>query len=174
MNSLLPVFGIVGYKNSGKTTLTVRLVQELTRRGLRVATVKHAHHSFQIDDAETDSARHRRAGAAQVAIVSSRRWAIVTELRDTPEPTLSQTLSALARHDPPHDLVLVEGYKDEPIPKLECRRRDSKSERTLADADPDILAIASDHELSGAHVPVFPLDDAPRISDFILTTLKLG
>ena len=75
-----PVIGVAGWKNSGKTTLVTRLVAELTRRGFKVATVKHAHHDFQIDDAETDSARHRRAGAAQVAIVSPRRWAVVREL----------------------------------------------------------------------------------------------
>ena len=90
-----PVIGIAGWKKSGKTTLVTRLITELTRRGLKVATVKHAHHAFQIDEAETDSARHRRAGAAQVAVVSRDRWAMVTELKGAPEPELAEVLSWL-------------------------------------------------------------------------------
>src|SRR6202008_4567330 len=104
---LPPVIGVAGWKNSGKTTLVTRLVTELTRRGFRVATVKHAHHNLQIDDAETESARHRRAGAVQVAVVSPKRWAVVRELRDEPEPSLETTIARLD----PCDLVIVEGYK---------------------------------------------------------------
>ncbi len=88
-----PLIGIVGWKNSGKTTLVTRLVSELTSRGLDVATIKHAHHAFQIDDGDTDSARHRRAGAGQVAVVSQARWAVVRELRTEPEPSLEQIIS---------------------------------------------------------------------------------
>ena len=102
-----PVIGIAGWKKSGKTTLAERLIGEFTRRGLKVATVKHAHHDFQIDDAETDSARHRRAGASQVAVVSARRWALVTELYGAPEPDLAEVVAWLG----PCDLVIVEGYK---------------------------------------------------------------
>ena len=103
--AVLPVIGIAGWKKSGKTTLVTRLITELTERGLRVATVKHAHHAFQIDDAETDSARHRRAGASQVAIVSRDRWAMITELQGSAEPELAEVLSWLD----PCDLVIVEG-----------------------------------------------------------------
>jgi molybdopterin-guanine dinucleotide biosynthesis protein B len=111
----IPIVGIAGWKKSGKTTLTVRLVEEFTRRGLKVATVKHAHHEFQIDDGDTDSARHRRAGAAQVAVVSGRRWALMTELRGAPEPNFEEVIAALG----PADLIIVEGYKSAPIPKIE-------------------------------------------------------
>src|SRR5436190_18298173 len=114
----IPVIGIAGWKKSGKTTLVVRLIEEFTRRGLKVASIKHAHHNFQIDDAETDSARHRLAGAAQVAIVSRHRWATVRELRGEPEPELLEVISWLD----PCDLVLVEGYKFSSIPKIEVRR----------------------------------------------------
>src|SRR5262249_9065084 len=114
-----PVIGIAGWKKSGKTTLAARLIAEFVRRGLKVATVKHAHHDFQIDAAEPDSARHRRAGAAQVAVVSAKRWALIAELAGAPEPELAEVIAWLE----PCDLVIVEGYKRAPIPKVETRRR---------------------------------------------------
>jgi molybdopterin-guanine dinucleotide biosynthesis protein B len=162
-----PVVGVAGWKNSGKTTLVERLIAEFTRRGLTVATVKHAHHSFQIDDEGTDSARHRRAGAAQVAIVSSSRWAVVTELRDAPEPSLQDVLDKLE----PCDLILVEGYKTAPIPKIEARRREGRAGRPLAQEDRNIIAIASDHEVFGRIIPSFALDDVAAIAGFILKTV---
>jgi molybdopterin-guanine dinucleotide biosynthesis adapter protein len=162
-----PVVGIVGWKKSGKTTLVEKLIAEFTRRGLKVASVKHAHHNFQIDDAETDSARHRRAGAAQVAIVSSSRWAVVTELRDAPEPGLHDVLRTLE----PCDLVLVEGYKTAPIPKIEARRREGRAGPPLVGEHPMIVAIASDHEVTDSSLPRFSLDDIPSIADFILKTV---
>jgi molybdopterin-guanine dinucleotide biosynthesis protein B len=159
------VIGIAGWKKSGKTTLTERLVAELTRRGLAVATVKHAHHAFEIDDGETDSARHRRAGAGQVVISSRTRWAIVTELEGRSEPTLAELIARLA----PCDLVIVEGYKSAAIPKIEVRRLAALKQVPLADTDPQVKAIAADHEVAGARVPVFALDDVARIADFLLT-----
>lgn len=162
-----PVIGVAGWKKSGKTTLVERLVVEFTRRGLKVSTVKHAHHDFQIDDAATDSARHRRAGAAQVAIVSSNRWAIVNELRNEPEPSLPDVLNKLE----PCDLILVEGYKTTPILKIEARRRDGHAGRPLAEDDPNVIAIASDHEIPDSAVPRFALDDISAIADFILKTV---
>jgi molybdopterin-guanine dinucleotide biosynthesis protein B len=164
-----PAIGVAGWKNSGKTTLVTSLVAELARRGFKVATVKHAHHAFQIDDAETDSARHRRAGAAQVAIVSASRWALVRELGADPEPALDQIIDRLD----PCDLVIVEGYKRAPIPKIEVRRRASARAEPLAPADPDVVAIAADHACDGAGRPVFALDDAARIADFIVRRLGL-
>lgn len=159
-----PVVGIVGWKNSGKTTLVTRLVSEFTRRGVRVATVKHAHHDFRIDDGETDSARHRRAGAGQVAVVSSSRWALITELAGAPEPRLADVLGALAGCD----LVLVEGYKSEPIAKIEVRRSAAREQRPLSADDPAIFAIATDHAVAGAGaVPVFGLDDVSGLADLI-------
>ena len=159
----IPVIGIVGWKKSGKTTLVVRLIEEFTRRGLKVATVKHAHHNFQVDDKETDSARHRRAGAAQVAVVSARRWALISELGDAPEPDLAEVIGRLG----PCDLILVEGYKSAAIPKIEARRSQAFSREALANSDPDVKAIAADHRADGRGLPVFSLDDVTGIADFI-------
>ncbi len=158
-----PVIGIAGWKNSGKTTLVTKLVAELTKRGLSVATIKHAHHAFQIDDGETDSARHRRAGASQVAIVSPVRWALVQELNGAPEPKLEAIIAELK----PCDLIIVEGYKRAPIPKIEVRRAASLDKRSLCDKDPHVLAIAADHAVTGVMLPVFGLDAVSAIADFI-------
>ena len=165
--SPIPIVGIAGWKKSGKTTLAVRLVEEFTRRGLKVATVKHAHHEFQIDDGETDSARHRRAGAAQVAFVSGRRWARITELLGAPEPNFEEVIAALG----PADLIVVEGYKTAPIPKIEARRTESITKRALADEDPLVFAIAADHAIAASRVPVFSLDDIGAIADLIERTV---
>ncbi|BCH32372.1 molybdopterin-guanine dinucleotide biosynthesis protein MobB [Mesorhizobium sp. L-8-10] len=159
----LRIFGIAGWKNSGKTTLTERLVGELTRRGRKVSTVKHAHHAFDIDKEGTDSYRHRQAGAAEVAIVSGNRWALMHELRDEAEPTLDAILARLA----PCDIVLVEGYKREAHPKIETRRLAAKDTRPLAPDDRSILAVAADHAVERAAVPVFHIDDIVAIADFI-------
>ena len=166
-----PVIGIAGWKKSGKTTLVTRLIAELTSRGIKVATVKHAHHAFQIDDAETDSARHRRAGASQVAVVSRDRWAVIRELEGAPEPDLAEVISWLD----PCDLVIVEGYKLSSIPKIEARRSDAAGREPLAGKVPNVIAIAADHAVSDAPgLPTFPLDDVGRIADFILAAVKLG
>jgi molybdopterin-guanine dinucleotide biosynthesis protein B len=161
------VIGVAGWKNSGKTTLVERLIAELTRRGFKVASVKHAHHNFQIDDAETDSARHRRAGAVQVAIVSPRRWALVRELGETPEPSLEEVIGRLD----PCDLVIVEGYKRAPIPKIEVRRRAAARGEPLAERDPNVVAVVADHACDGAGRPVFALDDVAAIADFIVAAV---
>jgi molybdenum cofactor guanylyltransferase/molybdopterin-guanine dinucleotide biosynthesis protein MobB len=158
-----PVVGIAGWKNSGKTTLAVRLIAEFTRRGVKVSTIKHAHHDFRIDDGSTDSALHRQAGAGEVTIVSSGRWARVHELAGEPEPTLAEILASLS----PADLVIVEGYKREAIPKIEARRRDAREHTSLADADPHVIAIAADHPIEHSRVPVLALDDITAIADCI-------
>ncbi|APH72053.1 molybdopterin-guanine dinucleotide biosynthesis protein B [Aquibium oceanicum] len=164
------VLGITGWKNSGKTTLTERLVAEFRARGFSVSTVKHAHHEFDIDTPGTDSFRHRAAGAGEVAIVSDRRWALMHELRGETEPTLDDVLARLS----PCDLVLVEGYKRDQHPKIETRRLDAKERRPLSPASPNVLAIAADHPLPGEHLPVFSLDDIPSIADFIAKVLDLS
>ena len=156
------VFGITGWKNSGKTTLTERLVAELTRRGWKVSTVKHAHHAFDVDKQGADSFRHRQAGASEVAVVSGRRWALMHELRGEDEPTLEMVLGRLA----PCDLVLVEGYKRESHSKIETRRTDARNATALSASDPAITAIAADHAVDSA-LPVFGLDDIDVIADFI-------
>ncbi|HBF29822.1 molybdopterin-guanine dinucleotide biosynthesis protein B [Rhizobium sp.] len=157
------IFGISGWKNSGKTGLTVRLVEEFTRRGYVVSTIKHAHHEFDIDKPGADSYRHRQAGAQEVTIVSGTRFAIMHELRGAEEPALADILPRLA----PCDLLLIEGYKRETIPKIEVRRLDASKQTPLADQDPHILAIAADHPVQESDIAVFDLDDTAAIADFI-------
>ena len=151
------IFGVTGWKNAGKTTLTERLVAEFVRRGWRVATVKHAHHAADIDRPNTDSFRHRAAGATEVALVTEGRYAI---MREQPEPTLGEVLARLA----PADLVLVEGFKSHGHPKLEVRGDDSKP---MAPADYNIVAIAADRQPADAGLPWFRRDDIAAIADFI-------
>lgn len=168
-NSRPKVFGIAGWKNSGKTGLAVRLVNELTARGFTVSTIKHAHHDFDIDKVGADSYRHRQAGAHEVALVSGTRFAIMHELRGAPEPSFEEILSRLA----PCDLVLIEGYKREPVPKIEARRLEAAKREPLAPTDPHIAAIAADHPVEETHLPVFDLDDTGAIADFVLTVTGL-
>jgi molybdopterin-guanine dinucleotide biosynthesis adapter protein len=157
------VFGVTGWKNSGKTGLTVRVVEELTRRGWHVSTIKHAHHSFDIDRENTDSHRHRLAGATEVAIVSGQRWALMHELRGDTEPSMDAILARLA----PCDIVIIEGYKRESHPKIEARRLDAANRAPLAAHDPAIVAIAADHPVTDTDLPVFDLDDTHAIVGFI-------
>jgi molybdopterin-guanine dinucleotide biosynthesis protein B len=158
-----PIVAIVGWKKSGKTTLTVRLVAEMVARGRRVATVKHAHHNFQIDEAATDSARHRQAGAHQVAVVSAERVAMIKELNGAPEPDFEDVIAMLD----PCDLIVVEGYKSAPVPKIEARRLQSFSQEPLAPRDPRVIAVAADHPADGAGRPVYSLDDIEGLADLI-------
>ena len=157
------IFGITGWKNSGKTTLTEKLVIELVRRGWKVSTVKHAHHDFDIDKPGSDSFRHRQAGATEVAIVSGRRWALMHELRGEDEPTLDDILLRLA----PSDVVLVEGYKREAHAKIETRRLEAKDRTPLSANDPNIAAIAADFAIADESLPAFDLDDTKSIADLI-------
>lgn len=164
----MKLYGVTGWKNSGKTTLVERLVGEITGRGLTVSTVKHAHHAFDVDQPGKDSHRHRAAGAAQVLVASRRRWALMTELRGAPEPPLEALLAELA----PVDLVLVEGYKRDRHPKIEARRA-ATAQDLIAEGDPSIEAVAADAPLPGLAVPVFDLDDVPGIAAFILRRVGL-
>lgn len=157
------IFGVTGWKNAGKTTLTERLVAEFVRRGWRVSTVKHAHHDIDIDQPGTDSWRHRAAGAGEVALVGGRRYAILCE---TPEPSIADVLARLSASD----LVLIEGYKNEPHLKIEVRASDDA--KPLAPGDPAIVAIASDVRPHDAALPWFRRDDIAAIADFIAT--KVG
>jgi molybdopterin-guanine dinucleotide biosynthesis protein MobB len=162
------VFGIAGFKNAGKTTLTERLVAELTGRGYAVSTVKHAHHAFDIDHEGRDSHRHRKAGAREVAIVSRNRWALVHELRGEAEPAFAWVLGKLEACD----LVLVEGYKREGHAKLEVRRAGLDHPK-LAGDDPTVVAIASDFVIADAPVPVLDMNDVAAVADFIVAHVKL-
>ena len=164
-----PVIGIAGWKNSGKTTLVVALVGELTRRGWRVATVKRAHHDADVDHEGTDSFRHRQAGAGEVILATGRRWALMHEMRDDEEePSLDELIARLS----PCDLVIVEGYKQGDHPKIETRRIEAR-DRTPFPASANVVAIAADHAVEAATVPVFSLDAVPAIADFIEQALAL-
>ena len=166
-----PIIAIVGWKKSGKTTLTVRLVEWFTSHGYKVASIKHAHHSFTIDEGETDSARHRRAGARQVAVISRQRWAMISEAGEgQKEPDLEDVVSWFN----PCDLIIVEGYKTADIPKIEARRRDAFTTTPLADDDAGIVAIAADHKVDQTRLPAFDLDDIPAIAAFITRHLNLA
>lgn len=160
----LRVFGIAGFKNAGKTTLVVELITELRSRGVRVATVKHAHHDFDIDHPGKDSFQHRDAGAEEVIVASARRWAHIRELGERAEPPLEELLQHLADVD----LVLVEGYKHGSHPKLELRRA-GNDHPELASEDPSVRAIVADYPVEGAAVPVLARDNVPAIADFVLT-----
>ena len=159
------VYGVVGWKNAGKTGLMERLVRDITARGLTVSTVKHAHHSFDVDHPGKDSFRHREAGASQVLLASRNRIALMHELRGADEPPLEVLLAQLA----PVDLVLVEGYKRDAHPKIEAHRAVTGNP-LIAPDDPTIRAVAADTTLA-LDRPVFDLDDTRAIADFILQDL---
>ena len=160
----MKIYGVTGWKDMGKTTLVVELVRLLSARGLRVATVKHAHHGVELDQPGRDSYRHREAGAAQVMVASASRIAVIEELRDAPEPTLAELLPRLERAD----LVLVEGYKASPHRKLEVYRTDAARGRAPIAAESDsIRAIVGDAQ--GAKVPVLDPSDLDAIADFVLS-----
>ena len=162
-----PVIGVAGWKKSGKTTLAVRLIEEFTRRGHHVVSVKHAHHDFQVDDAQTDSARHRSAGSREICIIGGKRWAIIHQLDHEPEPTLEEVLGWMS----PADLVIVEGYKFADIPKIEVRAAIAHSKEKLSADDPLVIAVASDKPEPGEAVPVLSRDDIGEIADLIVARI---
>jgi molybdopterin-guanine dinucleotide biosynthesis protein B len=156
------IIGLAGWSGAGKTTLLVKVIPLLVKRGLKVSTLKHAHHAFDVDQPGKDSYAHRLAGATEVLVGSARRWALVHELREEPEPTLRQLLGKLA----PIDLVVVEGYKREPHPKLEVHRG-ANDKPLLHPDDPHIVAIASDRALQ-TRVPLVHLDDIEGIAGILI------
>jgi molybdopterin-guanine dinucleotide biosynthesis adapter protein len=157
------IIGLAGFSGSGKTTLIAKVIPRLVARGLTVSTLKHAHHGFDVDQPGKDSHTHRMAGATEVLVASERRWALVHELRQEHEPALAGLLRKLS----PVDLVLIEGYKRAPHPKLEVHRA-ATGAALLAPDDPAIVAIASDAPLPQAKVPVVGLDDIDAIVDILL------
>jgi molybdopterin-guanine dinucleotide biosynthesis protein MobB len=163
----MKVYGVVGYKNAGKTGLMERLVIEITGRGFSVSTLKHAHHSFDVDHPGKDSYRHRHAGAHQVLLSSRTRWALMTEMRGDVEAPLADLLTRLN----PVDLVLVEGYKRDTHAKIEAFRSVTGNPLIARD-DATIRAVASDTALDISQ-PVFDLNDTAAIADFILKEVGL-
>lgn len=164
----MKVYGVTGWKNTGKTGLMERLVAEITARGFRVSTVKHAHHATDIDHPGRDSFRHRQAGASEVIVASPQRWALMHELRGDQEPPLEELLAHLS----PVDLVLVEGYKRGPHPKVECHRAEA-GRPLLAPENPTIRAVASDSQHPALSLPIFDLNNTAAIADFILKEVGL-
>jgi molybdopterin-guanine dinucleotide biosynthesis adapter protein len=166
-----PLFGITGWKNSGKTTLAAALIRELTRRGYAVTALKHAHKSFEIDHPGRDSFKLREAGAARVVVSSPKRWAIMRELRGEPEARFEELLDEAGLCD----LVVIEGFKDQSFPKLEIRRDGAASREPLARQISHVVAIASDRPQDEEDdLPIFHFDDVASITDFVITHLRLA
>ena len=163
----MKLYGIVGWKNAGKTGLMERLVTEITGRGFTVSTLKHAHHAFDVDQPGKDSYRHRAAGAREVLVAGAQRWALMSELRGEAEPPLSDLLARMT----PVDLVLIEGWKRDKHPKVEAWRAET-GKTLIALEEPSVRAVASDTELE-APVPVLNLNDTAAIADFILAEVGL-
>jgi len=164
----MKIIGIAGFSGSGKTTLIEKLIPILVREGLRVSLVKHAHHEFDVDQPGKDSYRHRHAGCAEVLISSSKRWALMHELRGAAEASLDEQL----KHLSPCDLVIVEGYKSEPIAKIEVHRRAGHTPLLHPD-DPRVVAVATDEPLD-TDLPQLALDDAEDVARFIVKHLGLN
>jgi molybdopterin-guanine dinucleotide biosynthesis protein B len=157
------IIGLAGWSGAGKTTLVAKLIPSITARGLKVSTLKHAHHAFDVDQPGKDSYMHRMAGATEVLVSSQNRFALMHELRGAPELSLPQLLAKLSAVD----LVIVEGYKRDPHPKLEVYRA-SVGKPLIHPDDPHVVAIASDIELPQARVPRVSLDDTDAIIDILL------
>lgn len=160
----MKVLGLAGWSGSGKTTLVVRLIPVLAAQGLRVSTIKHAHHSFDVDKPGKDSYVHREAGATEVLVTSAKRWALLHENREMPEPSLPELIGYMT----PVDLLLVEGFKTHPHDKLEIYRP-LNGKALLARDDPHIVAVATD-DVSAVDVavPVLDLNDVDAIAEFIV------
>ncbi|MBK7415599.1 MAG: molybdopterin-guanine dinucleotide biosynthesis protein B [Dechloromonas sp.] len=163
----MKVFGIAGYSGSGKTTLLEKLIPQFTARGLKVSVIKHAHHGFDIDRPGKDSYRHREAGATEVLLSCNDRWALMHERRDEGEISLDELISRLA----PCDLVLIEGFKQEPVPKLEVYRPENGKPPLFPERS-DIVALATDDGIETT-LPKLPLNDVGAMADFVMNYLQL-
>ncbi|OFZ97060.1 MAG: molybdopterin-guanine dinucleotide biosynthesis protein B [Betaproteobacteria bacterium RIFCSPLOWO2_02_67_12] len=164
----MKTIGFAGWSGSGKTTLIERIIPRFAEHGLRVSLIKHAHHTFDVDQAGKDSYRHRHAGAGEVLVTSSRRWVLMHELRGEREPTFEEQAERLS----PCDLLIVEGFKFESIPKIEVWRA-ATGEALLHPKDRDIVAIATDSKLKTG-IPVLDLNDTDAIAAFVMVHLGLG
>ena len=164
----MKTIGFAGWSGSGKTTLIEKLIPQFTRRGLRVSLIKHAHHTFDVDQPGKDSYRHRHAGANEVLVTSSRRWVLMHELRGEHEPKFEDQL----RHFSPCDLLIVEGFKYAAIPKIEVWRAET-GEPLLHPNDPHIVAIATDAKIE-TKLPVLDLNEVNAVASFVVSHLKLA
>jgi molybdopterin-guanine dinucleotide biosynthesis adapter protein len=162
----LKVIGFAGYSGSGKTTLIEKVIPCLVKAGLRVSLIKHAHHAFDIDQPGKDSYRHRMAGCTEVLIGSNVRWALMHELHGAAEPTLEDQLKRLS----PCDIVLVEGFKREAIPKIEIHRKAAAAAPLIYPEDPSVVAVATDEPLA-TELPQLDVNDERAVADFVLRHL---
>jgi len=165
----MKIMGLAGWSGSGKTTLVCKLIPELIRRGVTVSTIKHAHHTFDVDKPGKDSYEHRAAGASQVMVSSAHRWALMTEHRGAPEPVLKDLIAEMA----PVDLLLVEGFKKDSHRKLEIYRA-SVGKPMLCRDDPAIVGVACDEDLPSVSLPVIDLNDIAAVADFVLAQAEDG
>lgn len=163
----MKTFGFAGWSGSGKTTLIEQLIPRFTRRGLKVSLIKHAHHTFDVDHPGKDSYRHRQAGASEILVTSSRRWVLMHELRGAHEPSFEEQVKRIS----PCDLLLVEGFKHAPIPKLEVWRKET-GEPLLHPNDPHIVAVASDAKVE-TKLPLLDLNDPDGVARFIVEKMGL-
>lgn len=161
----MKVFGFAGYSGSGKTTLIEKLIPRFTARGLSVSLIKHTHHNFDVDQPGKDSWRHRQAGASEVLLTCDTRWVLMHELRGAPEATLEEQLAVLS----PCDLVLVEGFKQTPISKLEIHRP-AHGKPPIWPENPGVVAVATNGKID-CPLPTLDLDDPDAIAQFILDYL---
>ncbi len=165
----MEVFGLAGWSGSGKTTTMERLLPAFQERGISVSTIKHAHHAFDIDQPGKDSFRHREAGAKEVMVSSANRWVLMHENRGDTEPSPEELITRMS----PADLILIEGFKTWPHPKLEVHRREPGND-LLCLTDPTIIGVASDYPVEGLTIPVIDLADTDAMVDFILDSLGLS
>ena len=163
----MKIFGFAGWSGSGKTTLIEQLIPRFVKRGLRVSLIKHAHHTFDVDHPGKDSYRHRHAGAGELLVASSRRWVLMNELRGAHEPSFDEQVKRIS----PCDLLLVEGFKFAPIPKLEVWRAET-GEGLLHPNDPHIVAVASDTKVV-TNLPLLDLNDPDGVARFIVEKMGL-
>lgn len=163
----MKIFGFAGWSGSGKTTLIEQVIPRFTDAGLKVSLIKHAHHRFDVDHPGKDSYRHREAGCSEVLVTSGQRWALMHEMRGEPEATLEKQIARMS----PCDLLLIEGYKYYPLPKLEIYRA-ANGKPPLYTQDEHIVALATDTSVQ-CSLPQFGLEDYDAIAAFVLDTLEL-
>jgi len=164
----MKIFGFAGWSGSGKTTLIEQVIPRFVHAGLKVSLIKHAHHGFDVDRPGKDSYRHRAAGCSEVLVTSGERWALMHEMRGAPETTLDEQIARMS----PCDLLLIEGYKSYPMPKLEIYRK-ANGKRALFPEDEHIVALATDTPLQ-TNLPQFDLDDHAGVAAFVLEFLELN
>jgi len=164
----MKIFGIIGWQDSGKTTLVVKLIPEIMSRGCSVSSMKHTHHNFDIDKPGKDSFEHRKAGATEVMVGSAKRWALIHELTEQEEPTMDDLVALMT----PVDLLLVEGFKRDQHAKIEVHRA-ATGKPLICKSDPTVIAVASDEPLPNLDIPVLDINNVAAVADFVLTHCEL-